>query len=728
MKLARLWLPLPACAAAYGCLVFGSVLTGPVGARPGVPTPTPHVVPTPISGPVAAKRVGLSPGVSLLKSYETLKIGGWRAVWEFQGARLALQTVVGPGLTQDIDVGSLNKRGCSTSVLVLANCRNLSPATIQSLRRYIKEGGRVLATYQSTYRQADNSSWSPNGLALGPELGVRFSRWSGGSTECGRLIPASGRQVELLRHQAMLVDLLPGAKVLANWDRPERSPAIVQGPSGIYCGEDLLAPENSQSPAVLEILANCLQALDKRLATNRPFRVLQPKPPNPPFAKLPDLEDQQQIAVGVGTFDLQGGSIRIRAHQGPLQLSSLSAKPTKGSGDRTVKGSYPEVWVRQVDGRLKLSVASSTGPVKELAAGESSFELSPKKSQDYLDVVWECTDHTARWSAMRGKLEIRLPLALPTIRSSRGLELVNQLPLDAYIMGVVPSEVPASFPAESLKAMAVVARSYCLSHLDRHHQDGFDVCSEVHCQVYRGLAQESAQTNLAVYSTLGEVLTYQGRPADTTFHACCGGYGVDVEAVWPKGKAVGYLRGRPDSEPIFQSDLGNTKELKNWLQQTDSSFCSAAGRYRWTESMTWNDLERKLQQSLPVLLGSEFKGLKKLTNLEVEVRDVSGRVTQMLIEGEAEGESYRLGGDAVRWITSGGRIGSGGLNSSLFVFDIVGTGDSRKVLFQGAGWGHGVGLCQEGAAGRAKAGHSYLDILTHYYRGTEVLPSVTKKK
>ena len=141
--------------------------------------------------------------------------------------------------------------------------------------------------------------------------------------------------------------------------------------------------------------------------------------------------------------------------------------------------------------------------------------------------------------------------------------------------------------------------------------------------------------------------------------------------------------------------------------------------------MTWLELERKLQQSLPVLLGAEFKGLKKLKNIEIEVRDVSGRVTQMLIEGDA-GESYRLGGDSVRWTTSGGRIGSGGLNSCLFVLEVSGTGDSRKVVFQGAGWGHGVGLCQEGAAGRARAGQTYNEILSHYYRGTEIL-SQTKK-
>lgn len=705
---------------------FGLAALGlwPAPANAGPGTPTPGALPTPISEPTPIeRRVSLTAGVALLKSPETLKIGGWRAVWEFQGARSALESLLGPNRLTQIEVGGFNQKGCSQSVLVLANCRNLSPATVKALKRYMANGGKVLATYQSSYRQADNSSWSPNGLALGKELGVKFSRWSGGNIECGRLLPISKplpvtAGVELLRHQAMLIDPLPGSKVLAQWDRPEKSPAIVQGPSGIYCGEDLLAPENSQSPAILDILANCIQGLDQRILIKRPLTPPRPKAPSPPFAKLPALDDQQQIAVGMGSYDLQGGSLRIRAHQSALQVSALIPQ---GEGSRTkqrnLKGTYPELLVRVVDGRLKLSAAG-----KELSLGDSSFELASKKSQDYLDVVWESADQTSRWSAVRGKLEIRPPAA-----KSRGLELVNELPLDAYIMGVVPSEVPASFPAECLKAMAVVARTFCLAHLDRHHADGYDVCAEVHCQVYRGLAQESIPTNLAVYSTLGEVLSYQGNPVDATFHACCGGYGVDVESIWPKGKAVAYLRGRPDSEGVFQSDLGNTKELKAWLQNpAEEAFCSKAGRYRWSETMTWLDLERKLQQSLPVLLGSEFKGLKKLKKIDIEVRDVSGRVTQMLIEGDP-GESYRIGGDAMRWTTSGGRIGSGGLNSSLFVLEVSGTGDSRKVVFQGAGWGHGVGLCQEGAAGRARAGQSYNEILSHYYRGTEILTSLSSQ-
>ena len=87
----------------------------------------------------------------------------------------------------------------------------------------------------------------------------------------------------------------------------------------------------------------------------------------------------------------------------------------------------------------------------------------------------------------------------------------------------------------------------------------------------------------------------------------------------------------------------------------------------------------------------------------------------------AEPADLTLGGDSVRWLTSGGKIGAGGLQSSLFYVDITGVGEARSIRLRGGGWGHGVGMCQEGAAGRAKAGQNYRQLLMHYYPGTVLL-------
>ncbi|CAN0259927.1 unnamed protein product, partial [Phaeothamnion confervicola] len=193
-------------------------------------------------------------------------LGGWRADWELRGARQALQAMGLPVAV--IDPLSLRRKGCPTQILVLANCKNMDKATVLAIKEHIRRGGKVLATYQTSYKQEDNRSWSPNNFALSTELGIRFSRWVGGTPECSRLIPTAvlpGKPtgVALLRHQAMLVDPLPGSRVLATWDKTDKTAkaAVVETAAGIYCGEDLLAPENAQSPAVLQLLAAYISEL-----------------------------------------------------------------------------------------------------------------------------------------------------------------------------------------------------------------------------------------------------------------------------------------------------------------------------------------------------------------------------------------------------------------------------------------------------------------------------------
>ena len=112
--------------------------------------------------------------------------------------------------------------------------------------------------------------------------------------------------------------------------------------------------------------------------------------------------------------------------------------------------------------------------------------------------------------------------------------LVNELPLEQYVAGVVPNELGALVSALlRLQAMSVIARTFALSHLRRHEASGYDVCSTVHCQVYGGLLSEWISSNAAVAATQGQVVYYGDQPADTTFHALCGGVGEAIENVWP---------------------------------------------------------------------------------------------------------------------------------------------------------------------------------------------------
>jgi len=190
------------------------------------------------------------PKVSLLRSENTFKQLGWKARWEWQGAKTALEHL---GL--QVEVLNENQLGkIATPVLVLCNARNLEAASLESVRRHLAGGGKLLASYQTSYKKADNSSWDPNGLALGPELGVKFQRWN--ETEALKLAPPYGL-IPLARHQAMLVEASPDSFVLAQWDKPVDAPSVVQRGGAIYLGEDLLVPETVTASRCSDCWPDC---------------------------------------------------------------------------------------------------------------------------------------------------------------------------------------------------------------------------------------------------------------------------------------------------------------------------------------------------------------------------------------------------------------------------------------------------------------------------------------
>ncbi|MBS2036616.1 SpoIID/LytB domain-containing protein [bacterium] len=621
------------------------------------------------------------PKVSLLRSENTFKQLGWKARWEWQGAKTALEHL---GL--QVEVVNENQLGkISTPVLVMCNARNLEESSLNSIRKHLAGGGKLLASYQTSYRKADNTSWDPNGLALGPELGVKFTRWNGtaGETEALKLAPPYGL-IPLARHQAMIVEASPESYVLAQWDKPAEAPSIVQKGGAIYLGEDLLVPENSHSKQVLGLLAGLLNRLDSKLRLSLPKTSPPLVDPQLAFSALPPQPGEPTVRVGLGTLVAPDGALDFSANR---TILSDKNKPL---------GKH--LHILEKDGQLVQVL-----PQKEIKLGsELTLSASP-----YLNCWQENANDTVRWTAYRGKLTLKA--------GENGISAINQLPADAYLAGVIPSEVPFTFPGEALKAMAVVARTYALSHLGRHNAEGFDVCSEVHCQVYRGLAAEHPYTTAAIQSTRGELLKFRDKPADCSFHACCGGHGVDAKDTWPGMTDKSYLAGTYDQLPASpQADLTQEAAFRGWLDGRYPAYCSSAGRFRWEETMPWSQFESKLKESVPVMVANAT--LTSLKNVEVTRRDRSGRVAELKLS--AEPTDLTLGGDSVRWLTSAGKIGAGGLQSSLFYLDISGEGEAKIIRLRGGGWGHGVGLCQEGAAGRARSGQNYRQLLMHYYPGT----------
>jgi stage II sporulation protein D len=299
----------------------------------------------------------------------------------------------------------------------------------------------------------------------------------------------------------------------------------------------------------------------------------------------------------------------------------------------------------------------------------------------------------------RGRLHV-------TLDASGRLAAVLAIPLEELLRGLVPSELPASAPREALKAQAVTARSNVLAQIGtRHLTDPYVICSEVHCQAYRGEAAQAPSTDAAVRATAGEALFRERELVDAVYSAMCGGYGEDNDVVWPNLPDPA-LRGRPDlpsGGERWSGGLSDATRLRAFLRDAPTAWCARAtggprSRYRWRRRFGPGDLEA---------IG-ETLGVGPVRSLEVTQRGVSGRARVL----EVVGESGRVVVERELRI----RQLLGNLPSAMFVVDR----DGDSLVLRGGGWGHGVGMCQWGAVGRAQAGQGYRTILRAYYPGADV--------
>jgi SpoIID/LytB domain protein len=291
-----------------------------------------------------------------------------------------------------------------------------------------------------------------------------------------------------------------------------------------------------------------------------------------------------------------------------------------------------------------------------------------------------------------------------------------ELPLDDYVRTVLPSEVVKTFHPQMLRAQAVVARTYALCKLGRHADEGADVCAFEHCQMYNPAIARTAATDDAVTSTRGLIVLYRDKLAEPYYSSCCGGISDDAGYVWGPEYARSYLTGVLDV-PLKKAAEDTTPAE---VLGCKDGFCAPSKSFRWTRSYTAADLNALVAKNLPLVTGDAKVRIRTVTNLTIEERTPFGRVSTLRVEGD--GASVLVYGDAARWLFGEGAPGPNGLWSSLFDLTLARdkAGKITGLTIRGAGRGHGIGLCQWGADGRARAGQTYRQILHAYYPGTRI--------
>jgi stage II sporulation protein D len=284
-----------------------------------------------------------------------------------------------------------------------------------------------------------------------------------------------------------------------------------------------------------------------------------------------------------------------------------------------------------------------------------------------------------------------------------GIVVVNRLRMDDYLRGVVPLEIGTRDPRDSsaVQAQAVTARSYAYVHVGASSASRpYDVTASVSDQIYGGADAETAVSNVAVSTTRGLVLQYAGRVVNAPYHSACGGSTAAAEEVW-----------RTSNEPYLQ-------RVSDQIPGTDRFYCDIAPRFRWTRTLDGPTLRAALIKYLGSYTQTPggYPGTPR--DVQVDTRTPSGRVGTLKIATDRG--NYVLRGNDVRYVlrSPGGEI----LNSTAFTVESTPDRDGSiaSLVVRGTGYGHGVGMCQWGAIGRARSGQDYLTILRTYYPGTTV--------
>ncbi len=287
----------------------------------------------------------------------------------------------------------------------------------------------------------------------------------------------------------------------------------------------------------------------------------------------------------------------------------------------------------------------------------------------------------------------------------RHLTLVTRVALEAYLLGVVPGEIGALSDSliEAGRAQAVAARSYSLFYRGRRGAEGFDMFGSVEDQLYGPVENERPLATRCVVSTHGLVSMYAGAPIRANYCSTCGGISAEVWEAWP-AEPLGYLRSVAD-------DGAGT---------ADGGACALSPQFRWRESWTAEQFVSILARCAPAEgVALPPGGVGDLRDVVVDARSTSGRVWRLRVltsTGEIVVPAY-----ALRRVLRRPGPANAILRSTLFKIGVRRGAGNRAVavIASGAGSGHGVGLCQTGALGMARAGAKATAILAHYYAGSE---------
>lgn len=402
----------------------------------------------------------------------------------------------------------------------------------------------------------------------------------------------------------------------------------------------------------------------------------------------------ESVTIGKELATKSGRVLDARVHW--ISLAQLDTEAEALRKQKELEASEQWTWMRPE------ITQAGTGTVKMKGAkGTYTLELpvtiSTPRALAVTNVDVGFWDEKKERLAYSGTLELGVTV-------SGGLELIEHIRVEEYLKGVLPSEMPAVWPAEALKAQAISARSEVLVNLStKHSLENFDFCNKEHCRAYRGVNLHKESTNQALADTRGKILVQDGAIVETVFSSNCGGWTENNDTVW-FGPPNSALRGTHDLPKAVASPFGTIAGVRDWITRPPAAFCAGDEvGFRWTRSYSETEIHGMIGKSYSV--GS-------IQRIELGERGVSGRLKWIRIHGTADTVTIK------KELPIRGALG--GLPSAMFDLSVSGNSPKRTFAIRGAGRGHGVGLCQHGANGMALKGYKYSQILHHYFTDVKI--------
>ncbi len=324
------------------------------------------------------------------------------------------------------------------------------------------------------------------------------------------------------------------------------------------------------------------------------------------------------------------------------------------------------------------------------------------------------------------------------VSKNNEIVVINHVKLENYLYGVVPAEMPATFPIEALKAQAIASRSFALSNIKKHSAEGFNLCDTTHCQVYSGYEYEKPSTNLAVDETKNIFAYHNGKVIEAIFHSTSSGFTEDSVNVW--GGDLPYLRSVEDS-------FSNESPYSNWsfsinINELNKNLISSGiniGDLQRIEIVDATSTEKVNKVKVvgtkgeQIIGGTEFRNIVGATKFRSSWFNIKGSNMNA-----SSNEVYAISGNMLRpqtidiskaYIVDANEkktVTRGTVNRAMGKDRIESLGEFypttfSEIVIEGKGFGHGVGMSQFGAKKMAELGYNYEEILKYYYTGIDVM-------